>query len=117
MSEVSDLGHSLDLQLVELDQIKVRRMEYDYKSGLVHLDIRYESSFHYHVRYGLCDYLRRDSVAALFGATNDPALGQQIRDLSNCSHALIEYEGKLFQQADLSFCLPGALPSLVCEFS
>ncbi|KAJ4287900.1 hypothetical protein N0V88_007520 [Collariella sp. IMI 366227] len=77
-SEVPSLTHHHDDRLVELDQPKARRFEYDYQSKLVYLDIMSESEFHYQFQAGLRDYLK-DGVTELLGATEDPTLRKRIR--------------------------------------
>ncbi|KAK4033874.1 hypothetical protein C8A01DRAFT_49609 [Parachaetomium inaequale] len=98
-SEALDLAQRLDDRLVELGQRKVRRFEYDYKSGLVYLDIKGESEFHYQVQAGLRDYLK-DGVAELLGTTQDATLRQRIRFFMERGPFLIKYEDKLCKQAD-----------------
>jgi hypothetical protein len=115
-SEAPNLAQRLDDRLVGLGQPKVRRFEYDYKSGLVYLDIMGESEFHYQVQAGLRDYLK-NGVAELLCTTEDATLCQQIQSFKERGTFSIEYEGKLCKQADVSFGYAGTLPSLVCEVS
>ncbi|KAK4237598.1 hypothetical protein C8A03DRAFT_44569 [Achaetomium macrosporum] len=86
-SQVHDLSEQLDARLVELDQIKIRRFEYDYESETVYLDIMGESPIHYH----------------LLIATDDPAIRRLIRSAEEHGTISIKYEKKLFKQADVSF--------------
>ncbi len=113
---MSDLEQSLEGRLVHLGLPTPRRFEYDYKSGLVRIDIMGETQFHYQVQAGLRDSLK-EYIALLSGAVEDPILRQRIRSLKEKGTAVIENEDKLRRQADVSFGHPGALPSLVCEVS
>ncbi len=115
-SEAHGLAQRLDDRLAELGQPKARRFEYDYKSGLVYLDIMGESEFHYQVQAGLRDYLK-DGIAEFLGATEDPTLRQRFRSFRERGTFLIKYENKLCKQPDVSFGHAGTLPSLVCEVS
>ena len=114
--EARHLARRLDDRLCKLDHPKVRRFEYDYKSGLVHLDFMGASEFHYQVQAGLRDYLK-NGIAESLGATEDATLRERIRSLRERGTFLIEYEDKLCKQADVSFGHAGTLPSLVCEVS
>lgn len=115
-SQVDDLSEQLDARLVELDEPKIRRFEYDYESETAYLDIMKESPFHYQVQAGLRDYLK-DCLAKLLVATDDTEIRQLIRSAKEQGTASIEYENKLCKQADVSFGQAGTLPSLVCEVS
>ena len=45
-------------RLVELDEPKIRRLEFDYESETVYIDIMGESRLHYKVQIGLRDYIK-----------------------------------------------------------
>jgi hypothetical protein len=76
----------------------------------VYLDIM-ESPFHYQVQAGLRDYLK-DCLAKLLVATDDTEIRQLIRSVKEQGTASINYEKKLYKQADVSFDQAGTLPSL-----
>ncbi|KAJ4288231.1 hypothetical protein N0V88_007420 [Collariella sp. IMI 366227] len=57
-SQVDDLVEELDARLIELDQPKIRRFEYNYKYKKVYLDIMGESLVHYKVQSGLRDCIK-----------------------------------------------------------
>ncbi|KAK4155045.1 hypothetical protein C8A00DRAFT_42278 [Chaetomidium leptoderma] len=101
-NQVHDLSERLDNRLAELDQLKIRRFEYNYISGTVYLDIMDETTFHYQVQAGLRDYLRY-SLAELLVATDDTQISQLIRSIWERGTADIKYENKLCKQADVSF--------------
>ncbi|EAQ85494.1 predicted protein [Chaetomium globosum CBS 148.51] len=98
-SHVHDLFEQLDAKLLELDQLKIRRVEYDYESGTVYLDIMSESPFHYQVQAGLRDHLKA-SLGKLYADTKDPAIRNLIRLVEEQGTARIGVDGKLLKQAD-----------------
>ncbi|KAK3305047.1 uncharacterized protein B0T15DRAFT_567150 [Chaetomium strumarium] len=98
-SQVDDLPEQLDARLIELDQTKIRRFEYDYETETVYLDIMSEFPFHYQ----------------LLVATEDTTIRDLIRSAKEQGTASIKDENKLRKQADFSFGQVGTLPSLVCE--
>ncbi|KAK0659744.1 hypothetical protein QBC41DRAFT_368900 [Cercophora samala] len=67
------LFEQLDTRLVELDERKIRRFEYDYESSTVHIDIMGESEFHYQVQAGLRDYIK-NRLAERIATTDDPTI-------------------------------------------
>ncbi|KAK3307709.1 uncharacterized protein B0T15DRAFT_502176 [Chaetomium strumarium] len=101
-SQVDDLSEQLDARLIEVDQIKIRRFEYDYETETVYLDIVGESPLHYQVQTGLRDYLKA-SLMKLLVATEDTTIRDLIRSTKEQGTASIKYENKLFKQADVSF--------------
>ncbi|KAK4151054.1 hypothetical protein C8A00DRAFT_45679 [Chaetomidium leptoderma] len=113
-SQAYDLSNRLDARLVELDEPKIRRFQYNYESETVYLDIRGESEFQYRVQAGLRDYIN-NQLAELLATTDDPPIRQLIRSINESGTFLEKYDGKLCKQADVSFGLVGPLPSLVCE--
>jgi hypothetical protein len=55
--QVHDLSEQLDARLLELDELRVRRFEYDYESQTVYIDILGESPAHQLVQSELAGYL------------------------------------------------------------
>ncbi|KAK4157050.1 hypothetical protein C8A00DRAFT_40532 [Chaetomidium leptoderma] len=80
-SQACDLSDQLDARLVERDQPKIGRFEYDYESETVYLDIMGESMLHYMVRIGVRDHIT-NHLAKLLATTNDP----MIRDSESRHH-------------------------------
>ena len=115
-SQVHDLFEQLDARLVELDQLKIRRFEYDYESETVYLDIMPESQFHYQVQAGLRDYLKT-SIWKLLVATEDPTVHGLVQSAKEQGTVSIDYKNKPLKQGDITFGQFGTLPSLVCEVS
>ncbi|KAK4034167.1 hypothetical protein C8A01DRAFT_49404 [Parachaetomium inaequale] len=115
-SQVDNLSEQLDARLVVLNQPKIRRFEYDYKSETVYLDIIGESVLHYKVQIGLRDYIK-NHIAKLLAIANDPTIRDSLRSIDEPGTANIKSDGKIFKQADVSFGQAGTLPSLVCEVS
>jgi hypothetical protein len=113
---VDDLSEELDARLIQLDQPKIRRFEYDYESETVYLDIMGESVLHYKVQIGLRDHIK-NHIAKLLATANDPTIRDALRSVDEPGTANIKSDGKMFKQADVSFGQAGTLPSLVCEVS
>jgi hypothetical protein len=113
---VDDLSEKLDARLIQLDQPKIRRFEYDYESETVYLDIMGESVLHYKVQIGLRDHIK-NHIAKLLATANDPTIRDALRSVDEPGTANIKSDGKMFKQADVSFGQAGTLPSLVCEVS
>ena len=115
-SQLDELNQ-LDARLVEMDQLKVRRFEYDYVSGTVYIDVMPESPLHARFQVDICEDLWV-SLAELFAVTNNGAIRQLIESLSDRRReASIKLEGKLHKQADISFAQAGRLPLFVAEIS
>ncbi|KAK4106671.1 hypothetical protein N658DRAFT_563444 [Parathielavia hyrcaniae] len=98
-SHIHDLFEQLDSRLLELDQPKIRRVEYDYGSKTVFLDIMGESSLHFKVQIGLRDYVK-DHIRKLLATANDPMIRNKLRSIDEPGTANIESDGKLLKQAD-----------------
>jgi hypothetical protein len=117
-SQVRDLSEQLDARLLELDQIKIRRFEYDYESETVYLDVMGESEFHYQVQAGLRRYIEnRIAELSALATIDDPEIHSLIRSVKERGTFLMEYGDKICKQADVSFGPVGSLASLVCEVS
>jgi hypothetical protein len=114
-SELHELDQ-LDARLVEIDQPKVRRFEYDYVSRKVYIDIMPESPLHAEFQAAICEDLRV-SLGELFAVTNDAAIRRLIKSFKDRGTASIKIEGKLDKQADISFAQAGNLPLFVAEIS
>ncbi|KAK0721201.1 hypothetical protein B0T21DRAFT_316828 [Apiosordaria backusii] len=93
------LFEELDTQLVELDQSKIRRFEYDYESGTVHIDIMGESEFHYQVQAGLRDYIK-NRLAERVATTDDPTIRRLMQSIEERGTFNILHERKIHKQAD-----------------
>ena len=114
-SQVHDLSEQLDARLVEIDQPKIHRFEYDYEFETVFLKMC-ESKLHYKTQIGLGDHIK-NHIAKLLATANDPRILHSLRSIDEPGTALIEYEGKICKQPDVSFGPVGPPPSLVCEVS
>jgi hypothetical protein len=106
----------LDARLVEIDQPKLRRFEYDYVTGIVYIDIMPESPLHARFKAAICEDLRV-SLAELFAVTSNATIRQLIESIGEHGTASIKLEGKLHKQADISFAQAGNLPLFVAEIS
>ncbi|KAK4095954.1 hypothetical protein N658DRAFT_511624 [Parathielavia hyrcaniae] len=98
-SHVNNLFEQLDARLLELDQPKIRRVEYDYTSKTVFLDIMGESPLHFKVQIGLRDYIK-DHICKLLVTASDPMIRTLLRSIDEPGTANIESDGKLLKQAD-----------------
>jgi len=115
-SEVDELSEQLDARLVELDEAKIHRFEYDYKSETVYLNMMGESTLHYQVQRGLRDYIR-SCIAKSLATANDARIRDLLRSIRELGTADIKYESKICKQPDGSFGQADTLPSLVYEVS
>ncbi len=115
-SEVDELSEQLDARLVELDEQKIRRFEYDYKSETVYLDIMGESTLHVKVQNGLRDYIK-NQILKWRATAIDTRIRDLFRSIDEPGTADIKYESKIRKQPDGSFGQAGTLPSLVFEVS
>jgi len=113
-----DLGARINEKLVELDQIKIQRFEYDYQSGIAYIDIMPESSLHFQMLVGTHNHTEI-SLARFIATIPDAALRQRIvREILDFGTARIEKEGKILKQGDFTFgTIKNKLPSLVGEVS
>ncbi|GAB1319537.1 hypothetical protein MFIFM68171_09747 [Madurella fahalii] len=103
-SKVHDLSEQLDARLLELDEPKIQRFEYDYESETVYLDFKGKSEFHYQVRAGLRRYIEnRIAELSALATMYDPEIRRLIGSISERGAFLMEYEGKICKQADASF--------------
>ncbi|KAH6635636.1 hypothetical protein B0J18DRAFT_407134 [Chaetomium sp. MPI-SDFR-AT-0129] len=117
-TEVAELLEQLDAVLIELGKSKIHRFEYDFKSETLYLSIMGESRFHYQVLAGTRRHIEYHLAKLDARAkTDDSGIRSLVRSIYEYGTADIEYEGKIFTQADVSFAQPGTLPSLVCEVS
>ncbi|KAK3296719.1 uncharacterized protein B0H64DRAFT_423149 [Chaetomium fimeti] len=101
-SDVHHLYQQLNARLFDLAEPKVQRFEYDYESQIVYLDIMDESPIHHHVRMRLRDHIIAD-LATLIAVTDGPLIRQLTRSIGEYDPIPIEFENKLFKQADLAF--------------
>ncbi len=115
-SGVDELFEQLDARLVELDEPKIHRVEYDYESETVYLDIMSESRLHFKVQIGLRDHIK-NHILRWLATANDTRIQDLFRSIDEPGTAVIKYERKIHKQPDVSFGQVGTLPSLVCEVS
>ena len=115
-NQVHYLSDQLDTRMLELDEMRIRRFEYDYESETVYIDIRGESPVHHHVRSGLAGYLNASLAKALYDA-NDLTIRRLIRSVVDYGTITIDYGNKLLKRSDISFGQTATIPSLVCEVS
>jgi len=115
-SQADELFERLDARLVELDERKIRRFEYDYESGTVYLDIMGESRLHFKVQIGLRDHIK-NQIVKWRATANDARIRDLFSSIDEPGTAVIKYEGKIYKQPDVSFGREDDLPSLVCEVS
>jgi hypothetical protein len=111
-----DLCARIDEKLVELDQIKIRRFEYDYQSGIAYIDIMLETHLNSQIRMGTSEYAEI-SLGRFVAKIPDDALRQRIvREFLNLGTAIIEKEAKILKQGEFTFgSVMNKLPSLVGE--
>ncbi|KAH6618358.1 hypothetical protein B0J18DRAFT_459390 [Chaetomium sp. MPI-SDFR-AT-0129] len=114
-SDVAELGRRLDFRLLELDQPKISRFEYDYESETLYLEMG-SSILHARVQIGLGDSIH-DRIVKWCATANDIRVRKLFKSIVEYGTADIEYKRKLYKQADLSFGPHWTLPSLVCEVS
>ncbi|KAH6612912.1 hypothetical protein B0J18DRAFT_470263 [Chaetomium sp. MPI-SDFR-AT-0129] len=108
-----DLCGRIDKKLVKLDQIKIRRFEYDYQSGIAYIDIMTETSLHFQMLVGTSNYAEL-SLARFVATIPDDALRQRIvGEILNFGTASIEKKAKILKQGDFAFSsVKNKLPSL-----
>jgi len=113
-----DLYTRINEKLVELNQIEIRRFEYDYKSDIAYIDIMKETSFHFQMLVGTHNYAEI-SLASFVATIPDDALRQRIvREILDFGTASIEKEAKILKQGGFAFgSVKNKLPSLVGEAS
>jgi hypothetical protein len=115
---VHDLSEQLDARLLERNQPKIRRFDYDYKSETVYLDIMPESEFHSEIQAMFGNFLRNRLHELAANLDNDdPETAHLIDSIAVRGTANIKYKNKLCFQPDVAFGQPNTLPSLVCEVS
>jgi hypothetical protein len=114
--QVHDLSEQLDAGLLERDESRVGRFEYDYESQTVYIDIMGESRVHQHVQSELARYLDLRLAKERF-ATDDPQVHGLMQSVKNHGTISIQYGNQLFKQSDICFGQTAAVPSLVCEVS
>ncbi len=115
-SEIDELFERLDARLVELDEPKIHRFEYDYESETVYLDIMSESRLHSNVQIGLRDHIK-NHILKWRTKANDARIRDLFKSIAEPGTAVIKYERKIHKQPDVSFGQADTLPSLVCEVS
>jgi hypothetical protein len=113
-SQVHSLAEELDARLLEIDQQKIYRFEYDYVSKIVFIKMS-ESILHAKAYNGLRDYLKR-CIEGFIDA-KDPRFSAPLKFVDDYGPASIKVENKLLKAPDASFGKIGALPSLLCEVS
>lgn len=114
-NRVRELDIKLDATLYEMDQPKICRFEYDYESKTVFLKIA-DSEFRYQVHMGLSDYIK-DVIRKLVFESNDQSFRRLLWSIVDKGWTSLEYDNKLYKQADVSFGRARGLPSMVCEVS
>ena len=117
-SKAYDLAVRLDRKLARLDQIKIRRCEYDFDAGILYLDIMPESTLHYAVQESVKIDLR-ESVATLIPTIDDATIRDRMSKVLEMGHVDIRRRGKIWKQGDVAFRETGSgrLSSLVGEIS
>ncbi|KAK5651233.1 hypothetical protein OQA88_12697 [Cercophora sp. LCS_1] len=115
---VRDLGARINEKLVELDQIKIQRFEYDYQSGIAYIDIMAETSLHHQMLARARNHAEI-CLARFVAKIHDAALRQYIIDrILDFGTTDIDKEEKILKQADFAFgSVINKLPSLVGEVS
>ncbi|KAK4148419.1 hypothetical protein C8A00DRAFT_47698 [Chaetomidium leptoderma] len=98
-SGVDELFEQLDARLVELDELKIHRFEYDYKSETVYLDIMGDSRLHFKVQIGLRGHIK-NHIAKSLATTNDARIRDLLRSIDEPGTAVIKYESKIYKQPD-----------------
>ena len=115
-SQVHSLADELDTRLLEIDQQKIYRFEYDYVSNTVFIKIG-ESRLNGQVQNGLRNYLQL-AIKGLLNTTNNQRLSKSLQPIVDWGTARVDLEGKLLKHPDASYGTKTApLPFLVCEIS
>ncbi|KAK4141193.1 uncharacterized protein C8A04DRAFT_39325 [Dichotomopilus funicola] len=116
VSKVEELSEKLNIRLVQLDQPKVRRFEYDYESETVYLDIMGESPLHYQSQAGLSRCLQSCLAYSRF-APMEFEVVQLIDSVVDRGTTNVKFGCKLWKQPDVAFGRvdSDSLPPLVCE--
>jgi hypothetical protein len=103
-------------RLRQLDTIAPRRLEYDFHSKTVQLDMA-ETKLHSLFAF-LSALLFLHTIGRLVPSVQDAAVRLRLKAVVNFATSQLELEGKLSKQADWAFgCATDYLPSLVCEVS
>lgn len=113
-SEVAELAGRLDTTLIELDELRIYRFEYDYESETLYLDIWGGSILHSQVQMGLRDCIR-NQILKLQATANGKDVRDLFKSINKNGTVDIEYKRKIYKQADVSFGPRFTIPSLVCE--
>ncbi|KAK4035288.1 hypothetical protein C8A01DRAFT_48494 [Parachaetomium inaequale] len=98
-SEVDELSKQLDARLVELEELKIHRFEYDYESATVYLDILGESRLHYTVRMGRRDHIK-NHIAKSLATAKDVGIRALLRSIDEPGTAVVECERNILKQPD-----------------
>lgn len=116
-SKANELFERLDAALLDLDQPKISRCEYDYESETVYLDIMTESKLHSGVQTGLHCHIR-DQIRNQIATEPNISIRHLLKSIRGFSTASMLYEEKINSQPDLSFGrIDSLLPSLIGEVS
>ncbi|KAK3309443.1 uncharacterized protein B0T15DRAFT_545205 [Chaetomium strumarium] len=98
-TQVYDLSDQLDAGLAELGQPKVRRFEYDFKSGTVYLDVMSESVLHFMVQIGLHDHFKY-IIARLLATADEPIIRDSLQSVVDRGTASLNIDDKILTQPD-----------------
>ncbi|KAK0624207.1 hypothetical protein B0T14DRAFT_454409 [Immersiella caudata] len=114
--QLDDLQSRLSDRLYQLDIIAPQRLEYDFQSKTVHLDMA-ETKLHtlFAIFSALLTYF---TIGCLVPSVQDAAIRLRLKAVINFGTSQLELKGKLSKQADWAFgCVTTHLPTLVCEVS
>ncbi|GAB1312067.1 hypothetical protein MFIFM68171_02277 [Madurella fahalii] len=113
-----DLSARLNEKLIELDELEIRRFEYDYQSGIAYIDIMVETSLHSQFLVGAHCYIEI-SFARFTATIQDATIRRRItQDIRNFSTSHIAKKDEILKQGDFAFGpAMNKLPCLVGEVS
>jgi hypothetical protein len=117
-SDAYDFAERLEDKLIQRDQIKIRRCEYNFDTGILYLDIRGEGPLHALVVDGIKINMR-EGVTGLIPTIHDATIRDRMSKVLQLGHVDIMRSGIIWKQADVSFYDMGSgrLSSVVGEIS
>lgn len=112
--QLEDLHPHLRNRLYQLDTIPPQRIEYDFLSKSVHLDMA-ESMLHSLLSF-FSALLLKVAIDELVPSIHNTAIRRRLKAVVNFTTSRLKVTGKLSRQADWAFgCATNPLPPLVCE--
>jgi len=111
-----DLSARLNKALIARDEPTIHRFEYDYQSGIAHIET-VESILHFRVQNGLYQYIEV-SLRRFVVTVQNAVIRQRIKGILNFGTSRISKEDRFLKQGGLAFGpILNKLPCLVGEVS